>query len=93
MLPGLLGNIDMYRTVMEHFAAMGSLNKERAMNQKWEYYYFIGNTDDEHKSKSTEEQMKQLGLQGWELVSVAPSKGQGWGNYLFAFKRPVVLET
>jgi len=63
------------------------------MIQKWEFYYFIGSTDDEKKSKSTEEHLKQLGLEGWELVSVAPSKGQGWGNYLFAFKRPIILET
>lgn len=63
------------------------------MIQKWEFYYFIGSTDDENKSKATEEHLKQLGLQGWELVSVAPSKGQGWGNYLFAFKRPLILET
>jgi hypothetical protein len=50
---------------------------------QWQYRILI-----DRQTRLIEPQLKQLGEQGWELVSVSESPDSPDGSQLFVFKRP-----
>lgn len=54
---------------------------------KWEYWFLYGES-----GFIPDRELKQLGLEGWELIVVTRSLG-GTGATCYILKRPIVEET